>query len=82
MTDRVRAISDGANFTKTERAIFLLLAERANASVLRAELLAATKGGAPHTIDSHIMAIRRKLEKSGAAAKIETIVGQGFVLQI
>ena len=82
MTDHVQGIIDGANLTRTERAIFLVLAKKANTQVSRAELLATMKGTSPHTIDSHIMAIRRKLQKSESAVEIKTVVGQGFVLQV
>lgn len=82
MTQSLLTIMERAKFTNTERAIFGLLAANANASVTRTELLTTMKGTASHTIDSHIMAIRRKLKSCSAAVHIKTIVGQGFLLQI
>jgi DNA-binding response OmpR family regulator len=68
--------------TKTEQAIFVCLATKAEALVSREELLLLLKGRAPHTIDSHVMEIRRKLAQHGCAAKIVTVVGAGFILRL
>jgi DNA-binding response OmpR family regulator len=70
------------DLTKMERAILDLLQDRANSTVSKDEILALLKGNAAHTIDSHIMAIRRKLANADSTATIETIVRHGFVLHL
>ena len=68
--------------SNTEQRIFAQLASRPNALVTREELLSAMRGKAPHTIDSHIMGIRRKLESHRSSASIETVKGSGFILRL
>jgi DNA-binding response OmpR family regulator len=82
MTERVRGVGVAAGLTQTEQTVFARLADTAETLVLRAELLEVLKGCAPHTIDSHIMAIRRKLKRHGSDAKVETVVGSGFILRL
>lgn len=82
VAENTRRLALTAGLTKTEQALFVCLASKAEALVSRTELLAVLKGNAPHTIDSHIMAIRRKLSKHGVAATINTVVGSGFILSV
>ena len=82
MTENFGQVILAANLTKMERAILDLLQDRTNSTVSRDEILALLKGNATHTIDSHIMAIRRKLANAGSTAKIETIARRGFVLLV
>jgi DNA-binding response OmpR family regulator len=80
MAEVTAGIPVPANLTKTELAIFRYLAERANTRVSRDAILGVMKGRSAHTIDSHIMSIRRKSEQDGSSARIETLIGFGFVL--
>lgn len=82
MTESVCGVVVAAGLTQTEQTVLTRLASKPETLVLRAELLEVLKGCAPHTIDSHIMAIRRKLERHGSDAKIETVVGSGFILRL
>lgn len=82
MTERAHELMLAIGLTKTEQAVFTSLAVKVEALVSREELLAILRGSASHTIDSHIMAIRRKLEKHGGAAKIDTVSGLGFILRL
>ena len=82
MTTNARELMLTIGLTKTERAVFLCLAAKSEELVFRAELLAVMKGRASHTIDSHVMAIRRKLQKHQGAAKIVTVLGSGFILRL
>jgi DNA-binding response OmpR family regulator len=82
MTEKVRGVAVAADLTQTEQTVFARLADKPETLVLRAELLDLLKGCAPHTIDSHIMAIRRKLKRHGSDAKVETVVGSGFILRL
>ncbi len=66
----------------TERAIFERIAEHPNQLVTRSALMAVLRGSSPRTIDSHIMAIRRKLQGLGSPATIETVKRQGFILRL
>jgi DNA-binding response OmpR family regulator len=70
-----------AGLSKTETAVFAGLAAKPNALVPRGELQAVLRGSSPHTIDSHIMAIRRKLAEHGQGLTIETVTGSGFILR-
>jgi DNA-binding response OmpR family regulator len=81
MSDSALELTSSFGFSRTEQAIFARLAADANALVKRADLLAALRGNAPHTIDSHIMAIRRKLAQGGSELTIETVKGAGFILR-
>lgn len=76
------SVMKSAGLTKTEQVIFAYLVENANMRVSRHAILSVLKASAPHTIDSHIMAIRRKLQRSGARATVETVVGYGFILHV
>ena len=80
--DPLEAVMRIGRLTNTEKAIFAYLADNANVRVARKDLLPILKGRASHTIDSHIMAIRRKLEKSGLQVTITTIIGYGFILNV
>jgi DNA-binding response OmpR family regulator len=77
---QLRDLISSSGFSKTEQTIFMRLAETFDGLVMRGELLVLLKAGSPHTIDSHIMSIRRKLKDSGAAVVVRTVKGSGFVL--
>lgn len=81
VTEKAREMMVIPGLTRTEQAVFACLAAKLGTVVSRGEVLAVLRGGAPHTVDSHIMAIRRKLEQNGGPAKIETVVGSGFILR-
>jgi DNA-binding winged helix-turn-helix (wHTH) protein len=72
---------NGANFSKTEKAIFDTLAGTMGNVVSREQLSSKLKGSRPHTLDSHIMAIRKKLADSGEPYAIETVPRVGFILR-
>jgi hypothetical protein len=59
--EKARELMLAAGLSKTEQAVFARLATKPNSLVRREEVLAVLKGSATHTIDSHIMAIRRKI---------------------
>lgn len=80
LEDRPEAVAARLSLSSTERAIFLELFARRNELVARAELLEVVRAKAPHTIDSHIMAIRRKLVQHGAGMILETVRNSGFIL--
>jgi DNA-binding response OmpR family regulator len=82
MTEKPREVMIAAGLTKTEQAVFARLAVNEGSLVSRGELLAVLSGKASHTIDSHIMAIRRKLEKHGGSTTIETVMRSGFILRL
>lgn len=82
MPEVTEGIRIPTNLTKTESAIFRCLADRANTRVSREEILGVMKGRSAHTIDSHIMSIRRKLEQDDSSARIETLIGFGFLLHV
>lgn len=66
-------ISDHLNLSRTELAIFTQLFAKKNQLVARADLMSVLRGRSPHTIDSHIMEIRRKLSASGSGMQLETV---------
>lgn len=83
MNDPVHGlIAAPSDLSRTERAVFARLAACADALVTRSDLLGVIRGNAPHTLDSHVMAIRRKLLQSGSPATIETVKGSGFILRL
>ena len=81
MTDQYYGLMTKAGLSKTESAIFRKLASRPNEVVSRDELVGLLKGTRPHTLDSHIMAIRKKIAQHDASVTIETITGSGFLLR-
>jgi len=68
-------------FSKTEMAIIDLLADSMGSVVSRESLLSNLRGAKSHTLDSHIMAIRRKLNESGDPYAIDTVPRVGFILR-
>lgn len=78
--DKIDELELAVGLSKTERAILTCLAENMNKLVPQEDLLMILKGGSSHTIDSHIMAIRRKLKDNGLALIVRTVRGSGFVL--
>jgi DNA-binding response OmpR family regulator len=80
--EKARELMLAAGLSKTEQAVFACLATKPNELVRRGEVLAVLKGSAAHTIDSHIMAIRRKLRHHGQDVSIETVTGLGFILRM
>lgn len=73
-------LAHAVGLSKTERAVFERLAADVNELVAREELLSILRGSSPHTIDSHIMAIRRKLQDNRLSLVVKTVKGSGFVL--
>jgi DNA-binding response OmpR family regulator len=82
MAENALHLALAAGLSKSQMAVFACLVARPGALVSRAEILAALKANAPHTIDSHIMEIRRKLERLGNGTTIETVKGSGFILHL
>jgi len=80
--EEARELMLAAGLGRTQQAVFECLAAKPNALVRRADLLAVLKARSPHTIDSHIMEIRRKLRHHGQDAMIETVTGSGFILHL
>jgi DNA-binding response OmpR family regulator len=68
------------NLSRSERAIFGELLMRKNQLVARQDLLGLLRARSPHTIDSHIMMIRRKLSQNRSALRLETVRKSGFIL--
>jgi DNA-binding response OmpR family regulator len=62
--------------------IFARLAAKPDSLVTRDEILSVMRGKADHTVDSHIMAIRRKLAERRQGVTIQTVTGKGFILRL
>lgn len=83
MKDEADLVKYTIGLSRTESALFDRLATNANGVVSRAELMSVLRGNAPHTLDSHVMSIRRKLTHHEVhRVSIETVKGAGFILKI
>ncbi len=80
MTPKAQELMLSLGLSRTEQAVFTRLASKPNALVSRGELLGVLRGSKSHTIDSHIMAIRRKLTERAPSVTIETVPKSGFIL--
>jgi DNA-binding response OmpR family regulator len=80
--DSVKTLKNWIGLSRTEAGLFDCLVAHADNIVPRSILLDTLKGRSPRTVDSHIMEIRRKMERHQVQdVTIETVKGCGFVLR-
>jgi DNA-binding response OmpR family regulator len=81
LDDPISPLIRRIGLSRTQGRIFTLLASSAGVLVPRDKLLGVISGNSPHTLDSHIMEIRRKLKQHENSGSIETVKGSGFILR-